>query len=162
MSWYSNGLWPGHNPDIQLAYGSLMLFVGNLRVLANIFLSQFLDRWPTLKIVSVESGAGWVPFLLEALEYQMLEAGMKTKHSPTEIFQRQIYICSWFERKNFAGMVRQIGADNVLFETDFPHPTCLYPDTIEYMADAIAEMAPDERRKVFGANAQRIYNLDLD
>ena len=161
MSWYGAGLWPGHNGDVQLAYGSLMLFVGNLRVLANIFLSQFLERWPTLKICSVESGAGWVPFLLEGLEYQMVEAGMKLKHSPTEIFQRQIYVCSWFERKNFATTVRQIGTENVLFETDFPHPTCLYPETIEYMAEPIAEMTQDERQKVFGGNAERIYNLDL-
>src|SRR5205814_2281832 len=79
MSWYAAGIWPGHDENIQLAYGSAMVILANQRVLANIFLSRFLERWPALKIVSVESGAGWIPWLLEAVEYQMLEAGMKPK-----------------------------------------------------------------------------------
>jgi uncharacterized protein len=161
MTWYNAGAWPGYDEDIQLAYGSVMVILGNQRVLANIFLTQFLDRWPDLKIVSVESGAGWLPFLLEAVEYQMNEAGMKMKNTPREIFQRQIYATSWFERDNLVSSVRALGIDNVMFETDFPHPTCLYPDTLEYVAGAIEAMTPEERGKVFGANAQKLYKLDL-
>ena len=159
MSWHAGGLWPGHPDNIALAYGSLMLFVGNMRVLTNILLSRFLERYPTLKIVSVESGAGWAPFMLEGLDYQMMEAGVDLKESMTEIFKRQIYACSWFERKNIVSTMRQIGVDNLLFETDFPHPTCLYPHPLDYMTSALAEMTHDERGKVFGGNAQKIYNL---
>ncbi len=160
MTWRGSGLWPGHNDEIELAYGSLMLFVGNLRVIANILLSRFLERHPTLKIVSVESGAGWVPFMLEGLDYQMAEAyGVEPKVSMEDIFRRQIYACSWFERKNIVQTMRQIGADNLMFETDFPHPTCLYPDALDYMTTALAEMTADERHKVFGGNAVKIYNL---
>lgn len=160
MTWHGGGLWPGHPANIALAYGSLMLFVGNMRVLTNILLSRFLERYPTLKIVSVESGAGWVPFMLEGLDYQMMEAGVDLKESMSEIFRRQIYACSWFERKNIVNTMRQIGVDNLLFETDFPHPTCLYPDPLDYMTEALAQMTDDERSKVFGGNAQKIYNLD--
>jgi predicted TIM-barrel fold metal-dependent hydrolase len=161
MSWYGSGLWPGHDDNIKLAYGSLMLFVGNMRVLANILLSRFLERYPTLKIVSVESGAGWVPFMLEGLEYQMAEAGVELKESMADIFRRQIYACVWFEKKNIVKTIRQVGAGNVLFETDFPHPTCLYPDALNYMTTALAEMTEDERGKVMGGNARGLYNLDL-
>lgn len=161
MSWFGAGLWPGHPDEIQLAYGSLMLFVGNMRVLANIILSRMLERHPTLKIVSVESGAGWVPFFLEAIQYQMTEAAMAYHDSPREIFKRQIYVCSWFERQNVLDTARQIGVDNLMFESDFPHPTCLYPNPYGYMEQAIEAMTNDERRKIFGGNAQRVYNLDL-
>lgn len=161
MSWFGAGLWPGHPDQVRLAYGSLMLFIGNIRVVANIILSRMLERFPRLKIVSVESGAGWVPYILEALEYQMYEAGMKSDLTPREIFQRQIYCCTWFERRNIVDTLRQIGIDNVMFETDFPHPTCLYPSPIGYMADAIAKMDNVERRKFFGENARKLYNLEL-
>jgi len=160
MTWRGAGLWPGHNDDVELAYGSLMLFVGNMRVLSNIFFSRLLERFPTLKIVSVESGAGWVPFMLEALEYQMAEAGFTPKDSVYEIFKRQVYACSWFERRNIVETMREIGTENLLFETDFPHPTCLYPDPLEHMADVLPIMTDDERKKVFGGNAAKLYNLE--
>jgi predicted TIM-barrel fold metal-dependent hydrolase len=161
MTWFGAGLWPGHPDEVKLAYGSLMLFVGNLRVMANIILSRFLENFPELKIVSVESGAGWVPFFLEALEYQMNEAAMDYKLSPKEIFQRQIYACTWFERRNMVDTLRQVGVDNIMFETDYPHPTCLYPRPVNYMGEALAAMTDIERRKMFGGNAERVYNLDL-
>jgi predicted TIM-barrel fold metal-dependent hydrolase len=160
-TWYGAGLWPGHPSGVQLAYGSLMLFVGNLRVMANIILSRFLENFPDLKIVSVESGAGWIPFFLEAIQYQANEAALEFVVSPQEIFKRQIYACSWFERQNIVETARQIGFENLLFETDFPHPTCLYPDSFEYMTPALQAMTEIERFKMFSGNAQKLYNVDL-
>jgi len=77
------------------------------------------------------------------------------------VFKRQIYACTFFEKKNFVSTLRQVGADNIMFETDFPHPACLYPDGLEYMEDAIAEMTMEERRKVFSENAARVYNIPV-
>jgi predicted TIM-barrel fold metal-dependent hydrolase len=90
-----------------------------------------------------------------------VEAGVEYAISPTEVFRRQVYACSFFERKNFVATVRQVGVDNVMFETDFPHPACLYPDGLDYMAEAIAELTPQERRKIFSENAARVYNIDI-
>jgi predicted TIM-barrel fold metal-dependent hydrolase len=161
MSWFGHGLWPEYGPNIKLAYGSLTLFFGNMRVLANILFSGLLERHPKLNIVSVESGGGWIPFFLEAMEYQMQQAGLKTEMTPREVFKRQIYACSWFERRDIVDTARSIGVDNLMYETDFPHPTCLYPDSQDYMVEAMERFTPEERRKVFGGNAERLYNLDL-
>lgn len=161
MTWLGLGQWPNADRDRQLAYGSLMLFVNNLRVMANILLDGFLLRFPELKMVSVESGAGWVPFLLEALEYQSREAGIARPLSVMELFRRHIHVCTWFEREHLVETVRAVGVENVMFETDFPHPTCLYPDPLDYMREPLAAMDFEARGKVFGGNAERIYNLDL-
>ena len=160
-SWFFSGSLPSFSPNQNLAMGSVMLFMSNLRVMGNILASRFLEKFPTLKLVSVESGMGWIPYLLEAMEYMSVEAGVEYATSPTEVFRRQIYACSFFERKNFVATVRQVGVDNVMFETDFPHPACLYPDGLDYMADAIAELTPQERRKIFSENAARVYNIDI-
>ena len=84
--------------------------------------------------MSVESGIGWIPFILEALAHQQgeLPPGVLDYMtlSPLEYFQRNMYACFWFEQQDVAHTLDLLGADNILFETDFPHPTCLYPDSM--------------------------------
>jgi len=161
VTWSGLGCWPSHGSGAQLAFGSMMLFMGNARVLANIFLSLFLERFPALKIVSVESGVGWMPFLLEAVEYEMNECKINYTVPPFELFRRQVYGCSWFERRHFVENTRILGVNNIMFETDFPHPTCLYPGALDYVAEAAGKFTPEERAKVFGGNAARIYNIPM-
>jgi hypothetical protein len=48
-----------------------------------------------------------------------------------------------------------------MFETDFPHPTCLYPRPLDYLTTALAQLTREQRRKVFQTNAETLYNLDL-
>jgi predicted TIM-barrel fold metal-dependent hydrolase len=161
MTWFGTGSLPSFDLARKVAYGSTMLFLSNARVLVNIMLSRFLERWPDLKMVSVESGVGWIPFILEAISYQMSEAGIKPKLSPKEIFQRQMYASSWFEREDLIHNARLVGVDNVMFETDFPHPTCLYPNPLGYMAETAAKFTLEERQKIFGGNAARVYNIPV-
>ena len=59
--------------NTKLAIGGTLLFIGNARVVTNLILSGIFDRHPDLKMVSVESGVGWIPFILEALDYEMAE-----------------------------------------------------------------------------------------
>ena len=50
---------------------------------------------------------------------------------PSEVFRRNCYVSFWFEKWGPAHTIDMIGEDNVMFETDFPHPTCLYPQVRE-------------------------------
>jgi predicted TIM-barrel fold metal-dependent hydrolase len=51
--------------------------------------------------------------------------------------------------------------DNCMFETDFPHPTCLYPDPLSRVAVTLADVDHDFRAKVLSGNAARVYSLPL-
>jgi hypothetical protein len=62
-----------------------------------------------------------------------------------EIFERQIYGCTWFERESIVDDARRLGINNIMFETDFPHPTCLYPGALNYLAEATSRFTPEER-----------------
>jgi predicted TIM-barrel fold metal-dependent hydrolase len=114
--------------------------------------------------VSVESGGGWIPFILEALDYEMAENAPKQMAElsllPSEYFRRQIYATTWFERRDISSVVAAIGADNLLFETDFPHPTCLYPDPLAVADANLAALPAEARRKILGDNAVALYRLD--
>jgi predicted TIM-barrel fold metal-dependent hydrolase len=163
MTFFGNYPWPSHDEDTALAIGGTLLFVGNSRVVVNIICSGMLDRFPELKVVSVESGAGWVPFILEALDYEMAEnaPGLRDSLSlsPSEFFKRQIYATMWFERTNLPTLVAAVGEDNILFETDFPHPTCLYPDPLVSALDNMRELSVTTRNKILGGNAAKLYRL---
>ena len=78
---------------------------------------------------------------------------------PSEYFRRQIYATTWFEKRNIAALVEAVGADNLLFETDFPHPTCLYPDPLSTADVNLASLDPEDRRKIMGENAAALYRV---
>jgi predicted TIM-barrel fold metal-dependent hydrolase len=133
--------------------------MGNLVCLANLMMSGLLDRFPSLKFVSVESGVGWLPFLIESLDYQFDENGVDDiELRPSEYFQRQIYGSYWFE-DDVAPAIEKIGEDNIMFETDFPHATCLYPGVKEQMHRSLRNLEPRVQRKLLFETAAKVYQL---
>jgi len=163
MDWVGDMPWPSQTMGMRMALGGVFLFFGNGRVMANLIASGLLDRYPELQFVSVESGIGWIPFLLEALDYQISEGepGHTLKLAPSEYFARNFHGCFWFEKKNLAHSVRAVGIDRVMFETDFPHPTCNYPEGADYVMDGLAELTREERTKILSLNASKLYNIAI-
>ena len=93
MTFFGEYPWASHNDDVKLAIGGTLLFIGNARIVVNIICSGMLERFPELKIVSVESGAGWIPFILEALDYEMSENARRTTAPRCRCFRRSTSIC---------------------------------------------------------------------
>src|SRR3546814_3415018 len=71
-------------------------------LMGNFIVSGLFDKYPRMKMVSVESGIGWIPFMLEALEYQVDEMmpDKKLARRPTEYFRDQMYASFWFEKRS--------------------------------------------------------------
>ncbi len=157
--------WPSMGLARRLALGSAALFMENSRVLANLLYSGILERCPKLKVVSVESGIGWIPFVLESIDYEWQETGSQAERplsmAPSEYFKRHVYGCFWFEKTAPTLLIDKIGEDNVLFETDFPHPTCLYPGVQEYIAQVSADWSEARKRKILQDNAAKLYRVAL-
>ncbi len=168
MGFYGRYPWPSHPPSTRLALGGTLLFIGNARVVSNLILTGMFDRHPDLKMVSVESGCGWIPFILEALDYEMEENAptdlAKLSKRPSEYFRSNLYATYWFEssRDKLPALVETIGEDCILFETDFPHPTCLYPKPVERAQEKMAGLSPVARAKILGENARKLYRLAGD
>ena len=106
--------------------------MANVRVIANLITGGVCHRFPDLKFVSVESGIGWIPFALDHLDWQWHNCGVPQEHPeydllPSEYFVRQMYGCFWFETDTVQAAAEQFGSDWILYESDFPHPTCMAP-----------------------------------
>lgn len=162
-----NWWWRSFGSQRRLAIQATQMYMSNVRIITNLCMSDLFDRYPKLKIVSAESGIGWVPFVLEAMEYQFDEMvtyedelGL-TKRRPREYFADHIYVMFWFEQVAAAKLIPDIGADRVLVETDVPHPTCLFPGTREHFARVLASVDQDSRRRVLQDNAAELYRVAL-
>ena len=165
VSWFGGAPWPSFDDERKVAMGSAVMFMGNVRIIGNLIFSGILERHPRLNFVSVESGVGWIPFLLEALDYQAEETAPNAldflSMKPSEYFHRQMYACFWFENEHILEDVRRLGYDRVMFETDFPHPTCLYPEPLTAVAKTLSAIDYEDRKKLLSGNAAKVYNLDV-
>jgi predicted TIM-barrel fold metal-dependent hydrolase len=165
MTFFGKYPWPSHPMNTQLAIGGTLLFIGNARVVVNLILSRMFDRHPDLKMVSVESGCGWIPFILEALDYEMAENApeelAQMQKMPSEYFRSNLYATFWFEnnRNRLPELIAAVGEDTILFETDFPHPTCLYPHPLQSVEAKMATLPTETQRKIYGENARKLYRL---
>jgi predicted TIM-barrel fold metal-dependent hydrolase len=164
----------GHpSAGLHANYASIgvSFFMGNARTVAQLITGGICHRFPRLDFVSVESGVGWIPFALDALDWQWINCGVAIEHPeyemlPSEYFRRQIYGCFWFERATLPFVIERVGADNILYETDFPHPTSMSPGTHtgavsprDYVREVFDPVSDADARKILHDNAARLYGL---
>jgi len=156
---------PGHGPAGAEAYAATNLFMKNGVQCADLITSGVLARFPSLRFVSVESGIGWIPFVLEVADYSWLGASSASRDAtsdllPSELFRRQVYATFWFEHVAPTRLLDELPIDNLLFETDFPHVTCLYGNIEETIAANLGHTTEEVRRKVLWDNAARLYHVE--
>ena len=165
LTWFGTSPWPSQDDERKLAIGSAMMYLSNARILANLVFSGVFERLPTVQFVSVESGIGWIPFFLESLDYQLQESAPSVvdqlSMAPSEYFRRQVFGCFWFENRGLEAVIDALGADRILFETDYPHPTCLYPEPLPRVAEAVAGLDDDTVRMIMQDNAAALYRIPL-
>jgi len=154
-----------------LARHSSQLFMENANCVADLIFGGVCHRFPKLDFVSVESGVGWLLFALEAFDWQWQNSGLVSEHPeydllPSEYFARQIHACFWFEEDGARKAIESY-ADNIMFETDFPHPTSMSPGPQsaadhprDYAERALAGLPEESIGKVVHHNAAKLYGLD--
>jgi predicted TIM-barrel fold metal-dependent hydrolase len=160
--------WQSSMEDIVVATGQYML--GNAKAVADVACRGVCHRFPDLKFVSVESGIGWLPYLMENLDWHWKSFGglhqNPERELPSYYIRRQVYGTYWFEGSGSVRESIEFIPDNVMFESDFPHNTSLSPGPASY-AEQPRKMAVDSLagadesliRKVFYENAAAVYGL---
>ena len=157
--------WPSLADRAHKPVNSVQMELANSRFVSNLVLSDLAFRWPEVKWVSVESGIGWLPYVFERVDYEYLEDfpsdPAPARPKAAEMFKKNCYATFWFEDAGPQRLLDIIGADNVMWETDFPHPTCLHPDAVLRSAKALAGMGRDVLRKIVQDNAAQLYDIDV-
>jgi len=166
---FTKGFAPGrikaHGVAATYVATSVALFLENGAQIVDLLMSGVLGRFPELRFVSVESGIGFIPFILEAADYAFEDGKVWRERpgftmKPSDYFRRQVYGCYFFEELAPQRLIDAIGADNICFETDYPHPICLFGNVREKIDAGLRGQPPDVRRKLLWENAARLYRVE--
>jgi predicted TIM-barrel fold metal-dependent hydrolase len=114
------------------------------------------NRFPTLRVMPVENGSRWVGPLLDALGHTYEMNPHLFEEDPLEVFRRNIWVHP-FHEDDPMDVVRLIGADRVLFGSDYPHPEGLAEPT-SYV-DRLAGLSHDDIAKIMGGNLADILRF---
>lgn len=123
---------------------------------AALILHNLFGRYPNVRVISVENGSLWVPFLLSSMD-KMRTLGRNGKwvggpvtDRPSDIFRNHVWVSPYAEEDS-TSLIRAVGAEQVLFGSDFPHPEGL-ANPIEF-ADGLTALDDEAVRKIMRDNA---------
>jgi predicted TIM-barrel fold metal-dependent hydrolase len=170
-------------PGVTKAFDKYKGSPGATFLHAKMFIDQFLDpfvdlfawgileRHPELKIVIAESGVGWVPWVVEELDYRFFrlwecsefwddKGGIPLKMKPSEVFRRQVY--GTFQQSPTAMRLLEFwGPHNLLWASDYPHPDSVWPNSKRAISETMSHLPPETVAQLVGGNAAKLYGLDL-
>lgn len=119
-----------------------------------------LERFPHLKLLVLEVGAGWVPHFIERMDAKWEHSGFMTacKRRPSEYFCRQVWIGADPDETMIAPAAARWGSDRFFWSTDFPHFDG-FPEALKVLKNGIQELPPPDQQNILGDNATRAYGL---
>ena len=132
--------------------------------LSGIIFSGTLEKRPRVKFVMGEAGLGWIPYVVERLDHELHKYGSKiTDYKisllPSEIFKRQVYT-TYEDEKLGVELIPRIGADNVMWASDYPHGDSTWPHSRKALSESpLARHGPEVLRKVTCETAARVYGI---
>jgi predicted TIM-barrel fold metal-dependent hydrolase len=118
-----------------------------------------LTRFPDLRIAFVETGADWVMPFLEHLDDVYRKMPQAFDENPVEAFKRNVYISPFHEDK-LEELSKTLGADHLLFGSDYPHPEGL-AEPCSYQDHLPSSFSQDEVAMIMGGNLARIMKVDV-
>jgi predicted TIM-barrel fold metal-dependent hydrolase len=152
----------GYSLPIAAAFQAISRPASSVSVLVNLLISKILMRFPDLKVVLAESGLGWGAYLLES-DYQAKGEQLPQNgydRMPSEMFRRNCYLVGWYDRASLR-VRRFIGAENILWSSQFPLATSTWPNTKEALARSFEGVDETERRRILWDNAAELYKIRL-
>ena len=129
--------------------------------LSSLIFHNFFGRFPNINVLSVENGSIWVPYLLKVMDKMKGMGrggpwpGGYLKGRPSEVFKEHVFVAPYHE-EDVSGLIDLIGAEHVLFGSDFPHAEGL-ADPVDFV-ESIQDRSDEEIRLVMRDNARRVIS----
>lgn len=131
---------------------------------AMVFAGVF-DRFPRLKIGSVEHETAWIPHWLKQMDFTYRERpvftkGWKSKEGmlPSDYWQRNMFV-EFMEDDLGVELRQHIGVDNMLWGSDYPHAESTWPRSRDFLDRIFTGVSEEERRKITSDNAAQLFGF---
>ncbi len=147
--------------EFRMVYGfALGGFAQIVPAMMTMIADGLFDRFPRLKVLCVEAGAGWAPYIMDRMDekYEHLGWTFPLKLKPSDYFRRNIWVVAEPEERTIGSVMELMGEDRVLWGSDFPHvdSTLEAPRLIRKSVEGLSDA---RRIKVLGANARQVFPL---
>jgi predicted TIM-barrel fold metal-dependent hydrolase len=155
---------PASNPArISIMKQYVTLHHGIEKSLTELICGGVLERFPELKIVSVENDIGWIPHFMQRADhaydrYRFLERDGAIPQPPSFYMRRQV--SATFQDDRVGIVTREmVGVNNLMWASDYPHSDSTWPHSREVIARDFAGVDENDRRRITADNAAQLYGI---
>ncbi len=127
------------------------------------------DRHPKLKIELVECEIGWMPFMIQQMDYyynrfstrgQSQTQKFEISRLPSEIFHEHFY-ATFMDDAVGAQMLKVWGQKNCMWSSDYPHANMTWPHSRAFVAKQIGDLDTETQKRLTSQNVIDLYDLEL-
>lgn len=131
--------------------------------LVNLISSGVFERHPQLRAGSIEGGIGWVPWMIEAMDYSFQAHHMWVRPVMPELpsfYYRRNCFSAFMEDHVTLPRAEELGiVENLMWSNDYPHHEGSWPHSAESIERQMGCLSETSRAKVLGLNAARVFKL---
>ena len=122
--------------------------------------SGIFERFPKMRAVLSEGGAGWIPYMVERAEksWHIHGDASGATRPPSELYREHMYACMVTDAFAIASL-EHIGTDNLMWESDYPHQDGVFPDSRRTLEKVLADVPDADAVKIGHDNAARVFKL---
>lgn len=136
--------------------------------LGSMLFAGVFDKFPGLKIGSVEHEASWIPHWLKQMEFTYLERPVFTKGwrskdgmLPGDYWKRNMFV-EFMEDDLGVQLRDRIGVDNMLWGSDYPHAEATFPRSQQFLSRMFEGVPEADLQKITSSNAAKMFGFDLN
>jgi predicted TIM-barrel fold metal-dependent hydrolase len=158
----TSGRVPQTAPDAPMPVMIALMGCNSMYTLADLLFSPVFHKFPRLKVSLAEGGIGWMPYLLERMDYVWerhrwyTEIDKETR--PSDLFRRNVWGCFIDDEAGLA-LRHTIGIDRLTWECDYPHSDSNWPHARKRAAEMLADVPDDEAHRIAELNARELFNF---
>jgi predicted TIM-barrel fold metal-dependent hydrolase len=151
---------PDAPPEVMIS----LTPANSMQAVTDIIFSGIFKRFPTLQVAMSEGGTGWLPYMLERMDYVQAHHAAWTGtdlggKKPSEIFRDHFWTC-FIDDEIGIKLRHEVGLDHAMWEMDYPHSDSTWPKSPELLWRSVQDLPPDDIDKITHRNAMQCYSFD--
>jgi predicted TIM-barrel fold metal-dependent hydrolase len=163
MHFGSSGRPPITADDAPFAVAITLFGCNSMATTADLLFSPVFHKFKNLKVALSEGGIGWIPYMLERIDYtwerHKYYTGVNQDVRPSELFRRHIWGCFIDDEFGIANR-HWIGVDRITWECDYPHSDSNWPHARKRAAETLVDVPDDEVHQIVELNARKLFRFD--
>jgi predicted TIM-barrel fold metal-dependent hydrolase len=163
MHFGTSGRAPATADDAPFAVAIALFGCNSMYTTADLLFSPVFHKFAALKVALSEGGIGWIPYMLERIDYtwerHKYYTGVNRDVRPSDLFRRHIWGCFIDDEFGIANR-HAIGVDRITWECDYPHSDSHWPEARKRAAEALADVPDDEVHRIVELNARALFRFD--